>query len=269
MIRVAVVGAGAVGRLLARALSERGDRVALLSPEPVEAPAFWMSADAVTGRGLKLGLAGAEVVVYAAAGQRGRAIEDVGIRGAEQVCRAAQRAGIQRVLMLGPAGASSRAKSRHLQAHAFAVEACARRVPDLKAVGLPPLFGRGDHLVTPWLARAERGRPIHVHHGKLELRPLWVGDARTLLLAAVDGRLPDRVSVQGPERLTVSAMAGKLCARYGVGRTSLGRARRPGADEVACMKEQLGAPDGWEALELGARSTFDQWLVSQPVPEEN
>ena len=266
MIRVAIVGGGPVGRLLARALSERGDRVALLSPRPVELPAFWMCADAVSGRGLRAGLSGAEVVVYAAAGQRGRDIEDIGIRGAEQVCRAARRAGAERVLLLGPVGASSRAKSRHLQAHAFAIETCARRMPGLRALGLPPLFGRDEHLLSPWLARAERGQPIRVHRGKLTVRPLWTGDARALLLAAVDGQLPERAGVQGPEEHTISALADKLCAHYGVGRTPQLRARRPSPEERACLREQLTAPDGWGDLGLPERSTFDQWLARQPVP---
>jgi len=262
-MKVTIIGSGVVGRLLGRALAERGDQVTLLSPRPVDEPLLWIAGDAVTGRGLRVGLEGADAVVFAAAGRKGKSIEEIGAKGAEQVCRAVERANIDRFLLIGPSNSGTRSRARHLQAHAFALDNCAKRLPSVTAVQIPTLFGEGDHLVSPWLERARSGRPIHTHHTKLEIRPLWVGDARRLLIAAVDGELSARVSVQGPSRLTVGALATTFCARFSVGRSLMGIARRPGPDEIACLKEQLGGRDDWDSLDLGERLTPAKWLAQQ------
>ena len=260
-MKVTIIGSGVVGRLLGRALAKRGDQVTLLSPRPVDEPLLWIAGDAVSGQGLRVALEGADAVVFAAAGRKGKAIEEIGAKGAEQVCRAVERAGIQRYVLVGPSNSGTRSRARHLQAHAFALDSCVKRMSGVTAVQIPALFGEGDHLVTPWLERARMGRAIHLHHARLVIRPLWVGDARRLLLAAVDGELPPRVSVQGPERLTVGALADVFCARFSVGRSALGIARRPGPDAIACLKEQLEGRDDWDSLELGERMTPARWLA--------
>lgn len=262
-MKVTVIGSGVVGRLLGRALADRGEQVTLLSPNPVDEPLLWIAGDAVTGRGLRVGIEGSQVVVFAAAGRKGKAIEEIGAKGAEQVVRAVERAGGKRFILLGPTGSSTRSRARHLQAHAFAVDTCRKHMPSLSTVQLPPLFGEGDHLMSPWLERARDGRPIHVPQAKLTLRPLWVGDAKRLLLAAVDGELPEHVAVQGPSRVTVGELAATFCSRFETSRTMIGLARRPGPDELACLKEQLDGRDDWDTLKLGERLTPERWLAQQ------
>ena len=172
--RIAIVGSGVMGRTLAKALRYRGDEVALLSPRPVEVPAIWIDCDAVTGRGLRTGLAGVDAVVYTAAGRGGDDVQRVGRLGAEQVARGVLRAGVRRMVLVGPAGNSeTTGGAAHLEAHEDGVAACRLQVPDLRVVRLPTVFGVDDHLVWSWIQRAKNGRAFRARHRNLELRPLW------------------------------------------------------------------------------------------------
>jgi hypothetical protein len=81
----------------------------------------------------------------------------------------------------------------------------------------------------------------------------------------VEKKLPARACVQGPSRVTLGDLQRLICEVHGVKRSRLGgrapgSAGRPTADELACLKEQLEAPDGWGELGLGDRITPTRWI---------
>ena len=267
-MRVCVVGSGARGRGLARALSSRGDEVALVSPRPVEMSLLWMRGDAVSGAGLRRGLEGASAAVYAAAGTTSRDIHPVGCVGAEQFARAGRRAGGGRLTTAGAAGAAPLAgvesAAGYAAAHRAGVAAIERLGVDVCSVALPALFGEDDHLLTPWLRRARGGKGVSARRPGLALRPLWSGDAVRALLAAIEGDLPDRISLQGPRQVTMEELASAVRARFRVGKGGpLGRVVSMGQSTShwwRWLDEQAGATDDWTSLGLGRRVDPVAWI---------
>lgn len=257
-----MIGSGTVGGALARALHARGDRVAVLSPEPVPLPAMWLRCDAVTGEGLRRGVKGCEVVVYAAAAQQGPAVADVARMGAQHAASAAVHAGARRLVLVGPVGAGPAARSASLRAHHEGVLGCRRVMESTAELRLPWLFGEGDHLLEPWLERARHGAPVPSPRVLTTLRPLWVGDAVKVLLRMVDGSLEHPaapVNLLGPEALTLPELAERVRSRFGV-RRALWPARPERPEDLARLPEQLEVPDSWPALGLGERLTVAAWL---------
>lgn len=260
-MRVAIVGAGAVGRALTRGLHARGEELVLLSPRPVELPALWQRCEAISGQGLRQGVQGAEVVVVALAARKPDAARELLRLGAHHAVRAAAEAGASRVVLLGPAGASARARSPSLKAHYEGTLQCRQAFPELRVLRAPPLFGEDDSLLSPWLARARLGHSIRVPLPKQQLRPLWVGDLLKPLLAAVDGALePRQVELQGPERLSFEEMAALVCQRLGVKTAFRAGSVQERPEDFARLPEQLDAPDDWAGLGLGRRLTLAAWL---------
>lgn len=233
----------------------------LLSPRPVALPALWQRCEVLRGEGLTRGLGGAEVVVIAISARKPDDAQAVLGIGAPKVARAAVEAGASRVVLLGPAGASARARSLSLRAsHSGSVRA-RESCPELRVLRAPPLFGEDDALLAPWLERARRGRSIRVPLPKQALRPLWMGDLLKPLLAAVDGALEPRlVELQGPERLSFEEMAAKACAELGVSKALLAGSTTERPEDFARLPEQLDAPDDWAGLGLGARTRLGAWL---------
>lgn len=259
-LQVVVVGGGMVGAALARALHARGDRVAVLSPEPVALPAMWMRCDAVTGEGLRRGVRGAEVVVFAAGTQDAGAAAELARMGAQHTASAAAHAGARRLVLLAPIGATAHAQAPALRAAHEGIQASQRLFEGASALRLPWLFGEGDALLEPWLERARRGRRLRAPGIAHPLRPLWVGDAVKVLLRLVDGSLgPGSLGVQGPEALTFGALAEQVRQRLGVGEgwRSCPPAR---ALDLALLPEQQGPEDDWPGLGLGERLTVGAWL---------
>ena len=90
--RIVVIGAGVVGRALTRALHARGDQVTVLSPKPVNLPALWRLTDAVSGEGLRRGVRGAQIVVFAASAQDPKGADEVLRLGAHHAAAPAANA---------------------------------------------------------------------------------------------------------------------------------------------------------------------------------
>lgn len=260
-MRVAVVGSGVLGQALTRSLHGRGVAVTVLSPRAAELPAMWMRCDAVTGEGLRRGIAGAAVVVYTAAASAGPAVEEVARVGARHAATAAGQAGA-RFVLVGPAGAGPKAMAASLRAHHAATGVCRQIHPEARVIRVPPLFGEGDRLLSPWLAQVRRGRSLRVAGGDLQLRPLRLQDAVRVVEEAIEARLPPGVvSLNGPEAHSVAGLAALVCDRLGARRAWIpwgGPSPRP--EERARLPEQLDAPDDWARLELGERGTVAGFL---------
>lgn len=249
-MKVCLVGAGVVGRALARALAARGDHVVLASPEPRAGAGLWRRADALTGTGIREALYEAEVVVYAATAPRQQA--QLAGAGAEQVARAARQGAVERFVWVQPVGSS-----RALQAWRDAEPLVRAQAPRLSIVGLPLLFGDDDKLLAPWLVAARTGKAL-AQPPDLRLRPLWSEDAARLLVEAVDGRIPERVGVQGLRPVRLRALAEDVAGSFGVGVSRMKRSPlKPWADLLA---DQAEAADDWEGLDLGRRLDVEDHL---------
>ncbi len=246
-MRVCIVGAGVVGRAVARRLAQRGDHVVLASPAPREGAGLWRRADALTGVGIRDALYAADAVVYAATAPR--QVVALAGAGAEQVARAARQGAVERFVWVQPVGING-ALTHVVQSYQEALPVVRAQAPELRVVGLPLLFGDGDRLFTPWVEAARAGKAVP-QPPDLRLRPLWSDDAARLVLRAVDGELDRDVGVQGPRPVRLRALADDLAGSFGAKVSRMKRsALKPWAELLASQGE---APDDWDGLDLGRR----------------
>ncbi len=252
-MRVTLIGGGVLARAVCRALVERGERVSLLSPRRVELPALWIQGEVVEGRGLRGAVRDAERVVWLAHRQDGlNELYEVGLRN---VAAASHQAGAG-LVVVAPRGAAPDASVPALRSVHAALHASSGLMDS--SLLLPSLFGRGAHLLGPWLSAAERGQALRVRRADQELRPLWIQDAVGLILSALD-RPRGRVSVCGPETHTLGGLADKVCALTGARRGWLPGLSSPRPLDLELLAGQLQGPDAWPE-DLGPRRTVDQFL---------
>ena len=262
-MRIAVVGSGLVGGALATALGLRGDRVTVLSPSPREIPGLWRHCEAVSGDGLREGIRDCDLVVYAA-WSPGKNTWELARMGPEHACVAANEAHVPRFLMLGPTGANSEGRSEAGRGLCEAFDACRKRDIRVQFVGLPVLFGKGDHLVAPWMEPLARGRRPRIQGPRSWVQPLWLDDAIKLLLKFVDGeeRRP-RVQVLGPERWRMMELGRVVCETFSSRPAMLSGNLSP--VENALLEDQQTAIDNWEELDLWKRTRVKDWLATQQL----
>ncbi|MBK7760206.1 MAG: SDR family oxidoreductase [Deltaproteobacteria bacterium] len=258
--RIVVIGAGVVGRALTRALHARGDQVTVLSPKPVNLPALWRLTDAVSGEGLRRGVRGAQIVVFAASAQDPKGADEVLRLGAHHAAAAAAHAGAERFVLIGPVGARAGNISSSLRAHHEGTLAARRLIAEARTIRLPWLFGEGDQLLDPWLERARQGRRLPVPASAAPIDPLWLGDAVRALLKAVDEPLPSLVTeLRGPERLGLDELAERVGKLFGVKRTLI-RPWPERPEDLRRLPEQQTGPDQWGELGLGDRLKIGEHL---------
>lgn len=260
-MRVAIIGAGALGGALARRLSRQADQVTVISRRPVDLPGLWIRGDAVSGDGLRKAVRGSEVVVFAAAGESRKEASELASFGARNAAVAAEDAGA-RLVVLGPAGGSARRQHPLHRAHHEGVAQARREGLALRVVRLPLLFGLNDHLLSPWLDRAARGEPVRMPRNRAVFRPLWTGDAARLVERAMadDPDWPGDVEVKGPTLHTLQELAIAACASLGRRPSTLPRLGGPFRWELA--EEHGGERDDWDSLRLGERCTVSEWLAA-------
>ncbi len=258
-MNVAIIGAGALGGAVCRVLAARGDRVTVVSRRPVSLPALWVHGDAVSGEGLRRAVAGCDTVIYAAAGKSRREGLQVARFGARNAAVAAEGAGA-RLVVLGPAGSGASAHHALLKAYHEGTARCRLEGLEVRVARLPVLFGNGDHLLSPWLTRAVAGEPVRWPRVRPPLRPLWLGDAARLVLAAVapEEEWPGDVEVKGPREWQMAALVHRTCAAVGVRPAALPRVG--GSARWDHLGDQLNTRDDWNWLELGQRMDVEAWL---------
>ncbi len=263
-MRIAVVGSGLVGSALASALGRRGDRVTVLSPSPSEISGLWRHCEAVSGDGLREGIQDCDLVVYAAWSTAGKRTWELARMGPEHACVAAKEAQVPRFLMLGPTGANPEGRGEAGRGLCEAFEVCRKWEMRVQFVGLPVLFGEGDHLMAPWMEPLARGRRPRIQGPKCWVQPLWISDAIKLLLKFVDGEVRrPRVQVLGPERWRMMELGKLVCDTFSGRPAMFSSALSP--VEIALLEDQQTAIDNWEELDLWKRTRVKEWLAGRQL----
>jgi NADH dehydrogenase len=219
---------GLIGSALLRRLLARDETVRCLVRDPRRLRAERVRVQIALGdladaQSFRHALRGVQTVVHLAASTRDQprgTIEELNGIATWRLVRAAQRAGVERFVLVSSLGASLDSPVRLLAAKGLAERAIAQS--DLAhAVVAPSLvYAPGDR----WLTLLERMALLPVvplpGDGQARVQPMWVEDAADCLLAVLDDwRDGARYELAGPETLPYETTA-RLILR------SLGRPRR-------------------------------------------
>ena len=251
-MKVTLVGGGALGRRLASELAADGARVTVLAPRRLELPGLWLQGEVVEGRGLRAAVRDADRVVWCAHRQQG--LEELYEVGLRNVATAAQQVGA-RLVVVAPRGAAPDA-SAPLRAVHKALHASQGMVDS--ALMLPPLFGRQAHLLGPWIEDAEQGRALRVRRPEQEIRPLWIGDAASLVGLALQRSL-GRLEVLGASTHSLGGLADRVCELTGARRAWLPGLSPARPLDLELLPEQLRGRDDWPE-ELPERTNAESFL---------
>lgn len=200
-MKIAITGGtGFVGRHLASRLDPRDTvLVSRRTGVPVD------DVDA-----LAAAFAGCDAVAHCAGINReigDQTFQRVHVEGTRAVIEAARRAGVRRIVLLSFLRARPDCGSGYHETK-WAAEQLVRQSGIAHTIlksGM--IYGPGDHMVDH-VTRAVRTWPVFATVGYLDrtVRPVAVDDAVEVLLAALEGRIPDPVvAVLGPEELTLGA----------------------------------------------------------------
>jgi uncharacterized protein YbjT (DUF2867 family) len=214
-----LIGDGRQVRALAR-VPER------LAGEPVEV----VQGDVITGAGLRNALEGCETAYYLvhsmeqAAGPNG-AFADLDRRAADSFARAAQEAGVDRVVYLGGLVPQGGSISPHLRSRLEVEQILLDAIPDSVALRASIVIGAGSSSFQLLVRLIERLRllPMPAWRGN-RTQPIDERDAieylaRAPLTRAAAGRSLD---IAGPDVLTYGQMIERIADAMGVGRVPLG-----------------------------------------------
>jgi uncharacterized protein YbjT (DUF2867 family) len=153
--------------------------------------------------------AGCAVVVHCAGINRelgSQTFQRVHVEGTRAVIEAARRAGVRRIVLLSFLRARPGTGSPYHESKWAAEELVRRSGLDYTILKPGMIYGSGDHLIDH-VTRATRTLPLFATVGFHErtIRPVPVDDMVDVLVAALEGRLPDpTVAVLGAEELTLA-----------------------------------------------------------------
>ncbi|MGO4594258.1 NAD(P)H-binding protein [Leifsonia sp. 2TAF2] len=198
-MRVAITGGtGFVGRHLAERLDP--DETVLISRRT--------GVDIDDVDALARAFAGCEVVAHCAGINReigDQSFQRVHVDGTRAVVEAARRAGVRRIVMVSFLRARPDCGSAYHETKWAAEELVRNSGLDHTILKCGMIYGPGDHMVNH-VTRAVRTVPVFATVGFRErtVRPIPVDDAVDVLLAAVEGRIPEpTVAVMGADELTL------------------------------------------------------------------
>jgi uncharacterized protein YbjT (DUF2867 family) len=219
------------GRLMRRLIADGRDvRVLARNPAALErAPVAVVQGDVIKGTGLRRALDGCETAYYLvhsmerAAGPNG-AFADLDRRAADNFARAAQEAGVDRVVYLGGLVPEGGALSPHLRSRLEVEEILLDAIPDSVALRASIVIGARSSSFQLLVRLIERLRVL--------LMPAWRDNrtqpiderdaieylARAPITPAAAGRSLD---IAGPDVLTYAQMMERIAEAMGVGRVPL------------------------------------------------
>ena len=217
-MRVAITGGtGFVGRHLARRLVESGNEVVLLSrgadrrdPSVFEmAGAKFVAADMSDVATLEAAFSGCEAVAHCAGINReigSQTYERVHVVATRNVCEAARRAGVKKLLLLSFLRARPNCRSKYHESKFAAEEIIRGSGLDDTIFKAGVIYGRGDHMLDH-LSHALHTFPVFALVGfkQQPVRPLAVEDLTRVMDATLgDGRMSRKTfAITGPEEMTL------------------------------------------------------------------
>jgi uncharacterized protein YbjT (DUF2867 family) len=222
------IGGRLMRRLLAdgrevRALARNPDR---LAGEPIDV----VQGDVIKGEGLRRALEGCETAYYLihsmeqAAGPNG-VFADLDRRAADNFARAAQEAGVDRVVYLGGLIPQGTEISPHLRSRLEVEQILLDAIPDSVALRASIVIGAGSSSFRLLVRLIERLRVLPMPSWRRNrTQPIDERDAieylaRAPLVQAAAGRSLD---IAGPDVVTYAQMIQRIAEAMGVGRVPLG-----------------------------------------------
>lgn len=229
-MRVAITGGtGFVGRHLARTLVGHGHEVVLIArgadqrdPSVYElAGARFLAADLSSADSMTEAFAGCEAVAHCAGINReigAQTYEHVHVAGTQNVCVAAGRAGVRKLLFLSFLRARPNCGSRYHESKFAAEEIVRSSGLDYTIFKAGVIYGLGDHMLDH-MSHALFTFPVFALVGFKEqpMRPLAVEDlVRSMESSLIDERLSRKTfSIVGPEQISLAEAAGRVGAAIG------------------------------------------------------
>ena len=229
-MRVAITGGtGFVGRHLARRLAESGHEAVLLSrgadrrdPSVYEmAGARFVAADMSDAATLEAAFSGCEAVAHCAGINREigtQTYERVHMAGTRNVCEAARRAGVRKLLYLSFLRARPNCGSKYHESKFAAEEIVRGGGLDYTIFKAGVIYGRGDHMLDH-LSHALYTFPVFALVGfkQQPVRPLAVEDLTRVMEVALSGVRMSRktFAITGPEEMTLGEAVRRVGAVIG------------------------------------------------------
>src|SRR5215208_292060 len=223
---------GYIGGRLMRRLVAEGREVRALARNPSRLSGEQVAVvqgDLIKGDGLRAALDGCESAYYlvhsmdAAAGPNG-AFADLDRRAADNFARAAQEAGVDRVIYLGGLVPQGEAISPHLRSRLEVEEILLDAIPDSVALRASIVIGAGSSSFQLLVRLIERLRVLPMPGWRQNrTQPIDERDAieylaRAPLARAAAGRSLD---IAGPDVVTYAQMVERIAEAMGVARTPL------------------------------------------------
>ena len=254
-MNVTVLGAtGVIGRALLPLLAAEHDVLAVSrGVRDNEARVRWLVADAAAGTGLEAALADAQVVYYLVHSLGSSDFERQDRVAAENVARAASRAGVGQIVYLGGLGAEGKDASAHLRSRRDTGMALASEGVPVTTLRAAMVVGKGSAAFETIVALVDRLPAM--------LTPSWVStptqpialDDIVRYLAGVCGNEQARgegYDAGGPEVMTYRQM---------IERVAVLRGRRPLILEVPVLSPRLSSL--WLQLVTPAEASVARPLV--------
>ena len=200
---------GLLGSAVLRRLTARGTPVRCLVRDPRRLGAHRVRVQLAIGdlaspASYRNALRGVDTVIHLAGTARDQphaSIEELDGLAVWRLARAAERAGVKRLLWTMPLGATPHHPSRVHRAKALAAEALEDADLEITTLACSLVYGRGDRR----LARLDRlallpAIPL-AGRGGARVQPIWADDVADCALAALE-RPPGRFELAGPDAMT-------------------------------------------------------------------
>ena len=224
-------GTGFIGQVLIRHLVEAGYEVRTLirpskhSPNlPKGVPVEVVVSGLTDERGLRGAMVGVDTIYHLASGEWAgprSSLMDIDIQGSRTVAKAAQDAGVDRVIYLSHLGADRASAFPVLKAKAIAEEYLRRSGVDYTIFRSGIVYGPQDGFTTG-LASLLSASPIFLipGDGSTLLQPLWVEDLVTSLVWSLhDSKTRNQTyEIGGPEYLTFHQIIDEISQVLGIRR---------------------------------------------------